>query len=529
MILSVKRTFLLATALILALNCPGFARLPKKSIASSTHSVRADINKAQIAGQELKPQTTLADGISSGTMPETSLPVEILAIDNLINLNASAGVNLGSNSGNLLDSAVSAAQTISGIFNEHQAASASVIQNLPVSFGTDSILLGSAASSLPIVSTASKSSEFIDTLYPDPLSPDFPANSTISGSEKNRSAAELIEEFNRNAEEIAARTAAEMGSSAAIIETGSAGKKSSGTDKPAEPVQEPEVPKIQETVKPEQPADKNSLTEVAPGETTDVQASQTTPVTAVIKSAVDAGKGGDTGVEPPQASGKTYKQPGSEPIETVARVDAIASDTETVDEKALPEVVVDENIINEMPATEPVINEQEIVPVAWPDSDEDPEFASGSPRLQPAASSSLSVSQNLFEKADALEPALMTMGKPEDDQSDINENQKLSGTIVPEKHPVGRRKHLYRWVIKTDDGKRIPLKSNIKLLTEVRRESMLDGKVTLNGRFVKSPLNKELHYFVVDSATMGDRAKASDTADIRVKGGVASGSVRLKK
>lgn len=508
MILPVKQTFLLATTLMLAFNCPGFAQPSGKTTASSTHATLTDINKAQIAGQKPHPEILASDVASIGIAIETPLPVEIPAIDNLINLNASAGRNLTASFSALPDFAASTAQAMQKIYGAMPVASAAGIQNLPVA---SEPLSAQQASGTPIqtITTASRSSEFIDTLYPDPLSPDFPANNTISGSEKNRPADELIEEFNRKAEEIAARTAAELGSAAAILETGSAKKNASDTAK---------------AVKTMQSADKNIIKDPAALGQPMINASQTTSGSATDTSAVDAYKDNFL-------ASNSEKLPDQQPVEPVSMVDRedVASDSVAIDGKPLPEVVVEGNEINEMPATEQVVNQEEIIPVSWPDSDEDPEFASGSPRLQNTASSTDDASQGLFEKAEALEPALMTMGKPEDDQSDINENQKLSGTIVPEKQPLGRRKHLYRWVLKTDDGNRIPLKSNLKLLTEVRRENILDGKVTLNGRFVKSPLNKELRYFVVDSATISDRAAASDTADIKGKGGVASGSVKLKK
>ena len=168
--------------------------------------------------------------------------------------------------------------------------------------------------------------------------------------------------------------------------------------------------------------------------------------------------------------------------------------------------------------SEPVetITENEIIPVQWPDSPEDPEFASGSQQLfsekTASATSSSGELPGLFEKAEALAPALMTRGKPEDELSDVNESNKITGRLVPEKQPLGRRRHLYRWVLKTDDGRRIPLKSNLKLLTEVRNEKMLDGKVNLSGHFIKSGMNQELQYFVVESATFADSAQKSGSS-----------------
>lgn len=126
----------------------------------------------------------------------------------------------------------------------------------------------------------------------------------------------------------------------------------------------------------------------------------------------------------------------------------------------------------------------------------------------------------------------MTRGKPENELSDVNEIKKITGRLVPEKQPLGRRRHLYRWVLKTDDGRRIPLKSNLKLLTEVRNEKMLDGKVNLTGRFIKSGMNEELQYFVVESATFADSTPESGnsgTKNAAKKQDLPSGDQNLKK
>lgn len=113
-------------------------------------------------------------------------------------------------------------------------------------------------------------------------------------------------------------------------------------------------------------------------------------------------------------------------------------------------------------------------------------------------------SATLFEKADALEPALMIAGTPEDDEGDAGSSDKINGRIIAEKKPLNRRRHLYRWVLKTADGSRIPLKSNIKLLQEVRRENILDSEVALAGKYVQSGYSDKLRYFVVESVVILD-------------------------
>ncbi|EKD84322.1 MAG: hypothetical protein ACD_39C00107G0001 [uncultured bacterium] len=109
-----------------------------------------------------------------------------------------------------------------------------------------------------------------------------------------------------------------------------------------------------------------------------------------------------------------------------------------------------------------------------------------------------------FEKADPLEPQLMLAGTPAEEEAEAQVSEKLNGKIIAEKQPLNRRRYLYRWVLKTEDGRRIPLKSNIKLLQEVRRDDVLDSQVNLTGRFIKSGYNDKLQYFVVESVVVLD-------------------------
>ncbi len=337
-----------------------------------------------------------------------------------------------------------------------------------------------------------KDSEYIDTLFPDPLSPDFPSESGISAAEKNRPVKEVIDEINQKAEEIAERTAKELG-----IDY---------------------VP----------PAERLPKTE--PAEATASAGSELASATPDIAS-------GEAKVATEVDSG-SWEYPGDAKASAAAEIKSTQTDRpdkkrqgSAVKENEITEEpetgIGSENIVKEAAveesslASETVVTEteNEIIPVQWPDSTEDPEFATGSQQLfsekTASATSSSGELPGLFEKAEALAPALMTRGKPENELSDADEIKKITGRLVPEKQPLGRRRHLYRWVLKTDDGRRIPLKSNLKLLTEVRNEKMLDGKVNLTGRFIKSAMNEELQYFVVESATVADSSNASGSADIK--------------
>ena len=115
----------------------------------------------------------------------------------------------------------------------------------------------------------------------------------------------------------------------------------------------------------------------------------------------------------------------------------------------------------------------------------------------------------LIKMSEPLEPVLLTEGKP---KSDDDENEKVytySGLLIPEKQPLGRKKHMLRWVLKLDDGTRIPLKSNLKLLQEVKKDSILNDYVTISGKMRASAMEKELKYLVPDSIVNGLALKKS--------------------
>ena len=106
--------------------------------------------------------------------------------------------------------------------------------------------------------------------------------------------------------------------------------------------------------------------------------------------------------------------------------------------------------------------------------------------------------EKVYEKAEALEPALMMRGTIVEEVSETAQKERLRGRIVPEKHAVRRRRHMFRWVLQTDDGRRIPLKSNLRLLTFVRNEEILDGPAMVTGYFVASGMNPDLKFLNVE-------------------------------
>lgn len=153
------------------------------------------------------------------------------------------------------------------------------------------------------------------------------------------------------------------------------------------------------------------------------------------------------------------------------------------------------------------------------DDEDDIEIELGSENTADIASAALpasaeTASETLYEKAEALEPQLMLAGTPVEEGDEAQQSEKISGRIIPEKKPITRRRHINRWVLKTEDGRRIPLKSNIKLLQEVRRDNILDSEVSLTGRYIRSGLNEKLRYFVVETVVvLEDESKDSAAKD----------------
>ncbi len=489
---------------------------PAKVIASPTvRPVAGDINSARIADQPEDPVATQSLEIAS--MSEIPVPVEIPAIDNL--LNASSGFALPASLTNHLE--VIASQAVA-------------------SNGVKEILASAGAASLPlhlptVSQSATQSSEYIDTLYPDPLSPAFPTSAAgLDKSERTKTAEEMIEEFNIQAAAIAAETAeqldlplASMSGIAGIISSAAVVPPAADDSRQASMTVKTDVSPPPNRVTPLPAADaKNS-------ESSDFHQPPQPGIASGVSSPADPEDSQPSILNlqaGPTASAATWSTEISQP----------APEKENLGSQTAAEPNVPENEISETPAlaqtgeqtataglsvdmqNTPATTE-EIIPVTWPESDQDPEFAPAA--LRPADTAA-SEPAGLFEKTAALEPALMTRGKPDDAEDDPTKTLKISGTLVPEKHPVGRRRQLDRWVLKTDDGQRIPLKSNLKLLTEVRRENLLDGRVTLNGRYIRSGLNESLRYFAVESAVSAGKDDASGSADI---GKTASASVKLKK
>lgn len=115
--------------------------------------------------------------------------------------------------------------------------------------------------------------------------------------------------------------------------------------------------------------------------------------------------------------------------------------------------------------------------------------------------------------ATPLAPVLLTMGKPKDEDDENGKTFSYSGILIPEKQPISRRKKMIRWTLQLDDGTRIPIKSNLKLLQEVRKEENLDDYVTITGKMRKSALEDQLKYFVPETIVKGKKGVQGEVVD----------------
>ena len=104
-----------------------------------------------------------------------------------------------------------------------------------------------------------------------------------------------------------------------------------------------------------------------------------------------------------------------------------------------------------------------------------------------------------------LDPVLITDAKPKSIDDETEKDYAFTGILLPEKQPLGRGKSMLRWVLKLDDGTRISLKSNLKLMQEVRKEQNLEDYVSISGKMRTSAYEKELKYLIPE--TIGKASK----------------------
>lgn len=75
----------------------------------------------------------------------------------------------------------------------------------------------------------------------------------------------------------------------------------------------------------------------------------------------------------------------------------------------------------------------------------------------------------------------------------------LEGYLIIEEHPINRKTSLRVWVIKTIDNKLIPVKPTVNFLSLIQKDFVLTNMCKFNGFFVKSRLNPNINYFIVNS------------------------------
>ncbi len=112
-----------------------------------------------------------------------------------------------------------------------------------------------------------------------------------------------------------------------------------------------------------------------------------------------------------------------------------------------------------------------------------------------------------YDKTEPLEPFLITDAKPKSIDDESEKDYAFTGILIPEKQPLSRSKNMLRWVLQLDDGRRIPLKSNLKLLQEVRKEQNLEDYVSIRGKMRTSSMDKNLRYLIPE--TIGRASKKS--------------------
>ena len=342
----------------------------------------------------------------------------------------------------------------------------------------------------------------IDTLFPDPLSESFRQKSKFDDKEKGKSVLELINEFEQQAAKIASSTVVPEYTE----------------DRP------PELDEFGNIIKPA-PQDKTEvdakLDAAAEGNATPGDAPAEIADDITDSDIPHADEASLTDTVPSDVT--TGEAPDDSFYETDENLVELSGDQIPVDDgsKPLPDMVaqgdeayVDDDEAIDEPTDKDVSTDGDAkIADAEPDDESDISDKVGKKEKK---------SKKKKDKPESLEPFLITDGNPALDQAEITRLVKLRGYIYPETHPITRRKHLFRWVIKVDDEKRIPLRSSLKILQEVNDESLFETELELMGRYQTSPLNENLKYFIVDSiskapqtATASDTTKiASATADI---------------
>ena len=178
-------------------------------------------------------------------------------------------------------------------------------------------------------------------------------------------------------------------------------------------------------------------------------------------------------------------------------------------------VIIEENLSNEKIEVPDYEDMEGIVPADEMDEDSSVSRRKRKKREEKSAKKPKPAKKDkmLIKMSEPMEPVLLTEGKPKSEDDESEKIYTYSGLLIPEKQQVNRRKYMVRWVLKLDDGTRIPLKSNLKLLQEVKKEINLNDFVTISGKMRTSAMEKDLKYLVPDSVLNGIKLnKSNDSA-----------------
>jgi len=134
-----------------------------------------------------------------------------------------------------------------------------------------------------------------------------------------------------------------------------------------------------------------------------------------------------------------------------------------------------------------------------------PDTEAGAMILPPVAASALpaeiasAVPPWPFEKLDGIDISLIKGAEIVPSAAAAEEKQAiLLGYLVIEEHHVGRKRAFRRWVLKTDEGDRIPLSSNYTLLSAVKAPGIADERVKATGKWVSAAADPRLKFFTAD-------------------------------
>lgn len=128
-----------------------------------------------------------------------------------------------------------------------------------------------------------------------------------------------------------------------------------------------------------------------------------------------------------------------------------------------------------------------------------------------------------------LDPLLMTDGDPIMLNEESNKSYTYTGILIPEKQPLSKRKSMLRWVLELEDGRRIPLKSNLKLLQEVRKQDNLEDYVSISGKMRISAYDKNLKYLVPETVVKSGKKSKNDHKESTVINKTALDSSKTKE